>query len=446
MASRLIRRPRLLKSVNKLRCRWSLLLRNRERSAQLLIDCRHPSRPFFTYCSPSCSGAESAFYPPFLVRHLIDSRAVIPDPCPSFAPKARACIEAASESPLPSLHQRHNPTTWPTLLSPASTFAMQARFTTTEEHRSKRKFQPSITSYFGVQDDFEDSDDLRGLDPTSQPLHQHNKTTQQPRARLAPEVPGQVQADLLSVGMRVRKSVPEGYKTLKMSAVPSIKATLSKPRLAGLDVKPSRDAVPDDFVHQRELLPFCGLHKIGGFAEQPTTNIHLYAGLDSHGVRPTNLFPLSAEAFTQPFSSQSSTDSGYLTSSPPRRPNPLNPSKRSWQDEDDLKPLNTNFLFALPMKGFGFGGASVEMDDVPVSPLSETPPQSFNITPAVRQFAQPKSRRAGQRKMMGDEDMDMDMEMNIENAERIEGRIAAGSGSDFEEADFLAREVDMGDI
>lgn len=310
----------------------------------------------------------------------------------------------------------------------------------TSEHRSKRKFQPSITTYFS-RDDFDDHEDLRGLDPItrSQQQQYYHGAAQQQRESLAPQVPGQVQADLLSVGMRVRKSVPEGYKTHKMSTLPSIQTTLSKPAttLATLKVKPPRDPVPDDFVHQRELLPFCGLHKIGGFAEQPTTNLHLYGGFDSTGTRASNLFPLPAEAFTTPFSSQGSTDSGYSTSSQ-RLPNPLNPSKRSWQDEED-KPLNSNFFFSIPMKGLGAGA---DVDEVPVSPLSETPPQSINMLPQVRQFAQPKSRRAGQRSMASDGDMDID----FENLDRVDGRVAAGSGSDFEEADFLAHEVDMGGI
>lgn len=301
-------------------------------------------------------------------------------------------------------------------------------------HRNKRKFQPSITSYFAQRDDLDHLDDPRGLDPITRPR------LQQQRESLAPQLPGHVQADLLSVGMRVRKSVPEGYKTKSMSALPSIQTTLAEPTAPdALEVKPPRDPVPDDFVHQRELLPFCGLHKIGGlgFAEQPTTNIHLYGGVDPTGSRASNLFPLPAEAFTQPFSSQGSADSGYSTSSQ-RLPNPLNPSKRSWQDDDDELP-NTNFFFSISMKGLSTGAA--DLDDVPVSPLSETPPQSINMLPAVRQFAQPKSRRAA-RAVLDDVDMDMD----FENVEGVEGRVASGSGSDFEEADFLAREVDMGDV
>jgi hypothetical protein len=299
---------------------------------------------------------------------------------------------------------------------------------TVEGHRNKRPFQPSITSYFA----HEPADHLRGQGPTARLRTQHHRTTQQGET-LAPEVPGHVQANLLSVGMRVRKSVPEGYKTHKMSALPSIQTTLSAPSTTiTLDVKPPRDPVPDDFVHQRELLPFCGLHKIGGlgFADQPTTNIHLYAGVDATGHRPPNMFTLPAEAFTQPFSSQGSTDSGY--SSETLRPNPLNPSKRSWIDEDD-RPLNTNFFFRIPAKG------AVEVEEVPVSPLSETPEQGMNLLGGGRQYAQPKSRRPGIRSSNtgGSFESEESMELDLEN--RHEGQ------GDFDEAGFLVGgEVDMG--
>jgi hypothetical protein len=296
---------------------------------------------------------------------------------------------------------------------------------TSQRHRHKRPFQPAITSYFNRYDDDLDSDsDIelqpRGLSPSARLRTQHHHKQQ--RESLAPQVPGHVQADLLQVGMRVRKSVPEGYKThsSKMSGLPSIQTTLSKPPTTTITaVGVERDPVPDAVLHQRELLPFCGLHKIGGYAEQPTTNIHLYAGIDaSTGRRPANMFPLPAEAFTQPFSSQ---DSGYgsdiLRS---------NPTKRSWRDEDErgLDLSGSNFFFALPMKG------SVQIDEVPVSPLSETPEE----LPRVRRLKEPKSRRpAASRGISGTsevEDVDMDV----------------GVAGDFEDAEFLGGEVAMGGV
>ncbi|KAF2120088.1 ribonucleotide reductase inhibitor-domain-containing protein, partial [Lophiotrema nucula] len=305
--------------------------------------------------------------------------------------------------------------------------------TSAASHRDKRQYQPAITSFFARDDrDGIDIWDERGPGPITRHGESQQHHSSRPRDSLVPSVPGHVQADLLSVGMRVRKSVPEGYKTHKMNtgiALPSIQTTLSK--APPITIKPPRDAV-DGPQHQRELLPFCGLHKIGGFAEQPVTNTHLYAGADSNGDRPVNLFPLPAEAFNQPFSSHDSTSSSLSTDSLPL--NPLNPHKRGWQDEDG-KPLhlNSNFLFALPMK--------VSEDDVPVSPLSETPTQSINALPvqsALRPFAQPKTRRPGGRMMDVDAALlkDSGMDMDFENAEGPGGQ-RLPNPSDFGEADFL---------
>lgn len=280
---------------------------------------------------------------------------------------------------------------------------------TTERHRNKRHFdQPAITSFFSrdIDDDFDPEDDTsRGLNPhpTSRPKHQ----------TLAPHVPGPVQSDLIQVGMRVRKSVPEGYKTHanKMMALPSIQTAMGTSNTTTITLTPPcAGPVPPEVVHQRELLPFCGLHKIGGFAEQPTSNIHLY-GTRSVGGE-ASMWPLPAETFTQPFHS-SSQDSGYESI----RPN-SNPSKRSWHDEDDIR-------LDISRSSFVFGKAGlVEVEEVPVSPLTETPE---NMLPVVRQIKQPKSRRRR------DEDVDM-------GADIFAHRVAVGSGSDFEEADFLGTE------
>jgi len=299
---------------------------------------------------------------------------------------------------------------------------------TTERHRHKRPFQPAITSYFNTYDDLDsnsDDDEPRGLLPNTRP-RTTPRTQPHQRETLAPHIPGYVQADLLQVGMRVRKSVPEGYKThsARLANLPSIQTTLTKPPSGGLDVKPPLDPVPDAFVKGRELLPFCGLHKVGGYAEQPTTNIHLYAGVD--GQRPVNTFPLPAEAFTQPFSSQ---DSGY--GSDIYR---SNKSKRSWRDDEDaaLDLSGRNFFFALPSK------SNIALDDAPVSPLSETP----EPLPSARRYKEPKSRRPAVSRGISGSSVE-DVEMDVES----EARVAVGSASDFEDADFLrSGEVTMGGV
>jgi hypothetical protein len=317
-------------------------------------------------------------------------------------------------------------------------------------HRDKRSFQQSsITTFFPRehQEDDEPHWDTRGPGPITR---KHDARERVQRDSVIPIVPGTVQADLLSVGMRVRKSVPEGYKTHKSANVPSIQTTMSKgapltnSTLGSGDAYSVKLAGPETYQHQRELLPFSGLHKIGGYAEQPVTNVHLYGGTDENGDRPVNLFPLPAQAFNQPFSSQDSIGSSISNSSL-QTPSPMNFHKRSWQD-DDGQPLNlnSNFLFALPMK--------VSEDEVPVSPLSATPASSILSLPqsALRPFAQPKSRRQQAGRMM---DMDSvlfkesEMDMDFENTEQE--RMVVGP-NDFGEAEFLqswnGREVAMGGL
>lgn len=116
--------------------------------------------------------------------------------------------------------------------------------------RTKRQFagasadpsQRHITSFFGSQ------------------------TPEQAAAAAAAEsaklnsLPASVQSNLLSVGMRVRKSVPEGYKTAGPSAF-KIWTDNTKPN--------SASSVPAMRACSRELLPFCGINKVGGLDVQP---------------------------------------------------------------------------------------------------------------------------------------------------------------------------------
>jgi hypothetical protein len=74
-------------------------------------------------------------------------------------------------------------------------------------------------------------------------------------------LPANVQANLLSVGMRVRKSVPEGYKTVGDSAF-KLWTDNTKPGAARASVVAAKPI-------SRELLPFCGINKVGGLDTQP---------------------------------------------------------------------------------------------------------------------------------------------------------------------------------
>ncbi|KAI0125132.1 ribonucleotide reductase inhibitor-domain-containing protein [Xylariales sp. AK1849] len=89
----------------------------------------------------------------------------------------------------------------------------------------------------------------------------NNASTASPRGITTAEA--SIQSNLLSVGMRVRKAVPEGYKTGSYSAFAlwdeSSNATM--PTEAG----PPRATA---FSTPKELLPFCGIHKVGGLDTQ----------------------------------------------------------------------------------------------------------------------------------------------------------------------------------
>ncbi|KAF9776162.1 hypothetical protein IL306_005693 [Fusarium sp. DS 682] len=117
--------------------------------------------------------------------------------------------------------------------------------------RIKRQFagasaepsQRQITSFFNAR-----SSDESAIAEADKPMQ--------------PALPSNVQANLLSVGMRVRKSVPEGYKTKGTGAFKlwtdnaPVKASTPTARAPGKGAS-------------RELLPFCGINKVGGLDTQP---------------------------------------------------------------------------------------------------------------------------------------------------------------------------------
>ncbi|KAF5024100.1 hypothetical protein F66182_3844 [Fusarium sp. NRRL 66182] len=117
--------------------------------------------------------------------------------------------------------------------------------------RIKRQFagasadpsQRQITSFFSTQ-------------PSDEPA------TAEAQKSYQPALPSNVQANLLSVGMRVRKSVPEGYKTVGTSAFKLWTDNAPVKNNAAATRAPTKGA-------SRELLPFCGINKVGGLDTQP---------------------------------------------------------------------------------------------------------------------------------------------------------------------------------
>ncbi|KAI6780919.1 uncharacterized protein J7T54_003060 [Emericellopsis cladophorae] len=90
-----------------------------------------------------------------------------------------------------------------------------------------------------------------------------------------PSLPANVEANLLSVGMRVRKSVPEGYKTVGPSAF-KLWTDDTRPSSLGAQQQHPRPQMkkPTPTLSRatsRELTPFCGINSIGGLSEQPAS-------------------------------------------------------------------------------------------------------------------------------------------------------------------------------
>jgi hypothetical protein len=226
-------------------------------------------------------------------------------------------------------------------------------------HRHKRPFQPEITSYFTRADR-----DTSGSSP-SQPAS----------SRGAPELPHSVQVSLLNVGMRIRKAVPEGYKTHKTSLFSDptpARAAFSSPASLSGHLRP-----------RGELLPFCGLHKIGGLSIQPISaqsEIDIFAD-----EMPFNL-------------SQESTTSTLSTDSMPAAlPYRFNMSKRRFEDEENEGQENDE----LPDVRFSGDFCSSLPIDLSISPTHAGYPISHTAMPdlvtmsGTRTIAKPKSRRKG---------------------------------------------------
>lgn len=128
-------------------------------------------------------------------------------------------------------------------------------------HIRKRQYQRPITSFF--HRDADPSRPVRVVSPLSPPL------------------PADTQASLLSVGMRVRKSVPEGYKTHKTLGTAGFPFPSSAPAAIS-----TADLESSNVSASRELAPFCGLHKVGGWAEQHPSFAPAVFELDHENTMP----------------------------------------------------------------------------------------------------------------------------------------------------------------
>lgn len=166
--------------------------------------------------------------------------------------------------------------------------------------------------------------------------------------------------------MRVRKSVPEGYKTEAVK--PSVYAlAAAKENTTGV-YTPSRTSYA-------ELAPFCGIHKIGNYAVQtfPTPAVDFGAGSEQ-------VLTDEGDEFSLPSGSQES-----VASSIP----PPNPHKRSYDEdfEDDYDgddKMDANSIWQDPLASSGIHtyntSPSISRRTILSPKLSQQRHQFFSVT------------------------------------------------------------------
>ncbi|KAI0886191.1 ribonucleotide reductase inhibitor-domain-containing protein [Annulohypoxylon maeteangense] len=299
--------------------------------------------------------------------------------------------------------------------------------------RTKRQFagaasdpaQRHITSFFN------------SASPSSSSSSQHLNIPSSPPYVNSPPLPATVQANLLSVGMRVRKSVPEGYKTGSYSAFGLFDENATTNPNTMVEGRSRANAISTP----RELLPFCGIHRVGGLDTQPDhpspfllpTSSSSISTSARHPLLSVNGHPLD-EAMTDDddvpglTSSQDSLDSTAPAS-------PRSTRKRSYTEDEEPEAPSTPGR--LSVVSFDFN-AWRDGFDGEVSPRSHAPTSWSPGNSNGRPMAVPRkirTRGGGKGVVSGRENV------------RVVGDADV---SDFGEADFLVRggewEVEMSDV
>ncbi|CZT09256.1 uncharacterized protein RAG0_14068 [Rhynchosporium agropyri] len=285
-------------------------------------------------------------------------------------------------------------------------------------HQAKRPYagtrsssQSAITSYFSHASPSQETD--INSKPAAYCL------SSQPHTSYTPALPHSIQSNLLNVGMRVRKSVPEGYKTGSYSAftlfadntVPSdstysMSAMSSSPSPPALKTRPRSGA--------RELTPFCGILTVGGMAAQQwgTYNSSGSSGeMDEDSTEEDDVPFLSSQGST--ISSSSLQAEGAFT--------PGGNKRRFFEDEDETSNLFSSSSTGLSPNTF--------MDTSPVV--------------GERILAVPRRKKSAGGKGPGH----ISSQVRIFGQENLHGGRNGNGNGDFEDAEFLdyglAGEVEM---
>lgn len=140
----------------------------------------------------------------------------------------------------------------------------------------RRRFQGPITNYFPVS-----TPDTGGASSLAS-----NSNYRPAENSLNLALPTKVQSSLLSVGMRVRKAVPEGYKTTESTTKldPYTYRAICHPSDFSTHSDPAKAAT--------ELAPLCGMSKVGNLGVQTVNNELGFEARWDHGFISSNQEPV----------------------------------------------------------------------------------------------------------------------------------------------------------
>ncbi|KAL8822487.1 MAG: hypothetical protein Q9191_006779 [Dirinaria sp. TL-2023a] len=166
-----------------------------------------------------------------------------------------------------------------------------------------------------------------------------------------PSLPCTIQTSLLNVGMRIRKAVPEGYKTVSKPHYSSTNSNnnLPPPPAPTNDASSSRISSPPHTSNNNNrintLLPYCGILKTGNLEtyqhhQQEETNSHSY----SYSLPPLDFSAPAGGEDSEFWPSSQESDPSTI---PPQRfdtlPLLVNTNKRLFEeggedDDSDVRP------------------------------------------------------------------------------------------------------------
>ena len=219
-------------------------------------------------------------------------------------------------------------------LPPATFPASEQRLVNSNNNTisKRRRFQVPITRYFNAAD-------------------LSSSTLVPDDAALSPPLSENIQSNLLTVGMRIRKSVPEGYKTSMLS---------KEEAYFGPSTVETSGSFSRNPTWRSELSPYCGLHKIGGLAVQPLPGPQRTAATNSSTAFSSAHSSITLSAAEQedndPFRSfPSSQESSTSNTSSDMGMSQRNKKRSLTDEEDDVQETNTLPVFQDPaheMLGF----------------------------------------------------------------------------------------------